>query len=138
MAGAPVPLSELVRDLPEPVGGWAAELERRFIAVVEDDLGRPAIDRVAARALYTGHYQAEAAAAAKRVEVERRLVEADQARAAAIPKGIPLDAVPPGVSPAQWMMLNDAERQQAKRESVLQHALANGGSVVYHPIGGAS
>jgi hypothetical protein len=38
-----IPLSHLALDLPEPHSvGWPAHLAERGIAVVEDDIGRPA------------------------------------------------------------------------------------------------
>ena len=77
----------------------------------------------------------EAEAAARRRAVEERLVAEGQARAAAVPRGVPLDAVPVGVSAAEWMMLNDPERQQARRESMVEHSL-RGGGIVIHPLPG--
>jgi hypothetical protein len=45
-------LVELERDLGAPAAGWVAELGRRGVDVVEDDLGRAAVDRAVARALF--------------------------------------------------------------------------------------
>jgi hypothetical protein len=135
MAGEPVPLSELARDLPEPVGGWAAELERRFIPLVEDDLGRPAVERVAARALFTEHRQQQEAAAVKRAELERQAVADDEQRRASLPSGIPAGSLPEGVSAGLAMMLADPMQGPPRRQSVLEHALENpAGALVYHPI----
>jgi hypothetical protein len=36
-ADAPIPLSHLALDLPEPVGGWPACLAGRGIEVIDDD-----------------------------------------------------------------------------------------------------
>src|SRR5512132_4054269 len=103
----PVPLSELERDLPAPAAGWAAELDRRGVAVVTDDLGRAAVDRATARALFAEHRENEARKARRREEIEQRVIAADEARRAALPKGIPVNAVPTGVSAAELMMLSD-------------------------------
>jgi hypothetical protein len=138
MANEPVPLTELARDLPEPGGGWAAELERRGVAVVTDDLGRPAISRDAARDLFAERREQEATAACAREELERRVVAADEARRAALPKGIPVGMVPEGMTGAMLMMAADP-MQGSRRESVLEHALANpDGALIYHPVGGES
>ena len=130
-----VPLSQLGLDLPAPAaGGWAAELERRGIAVFEDDLGRPAIERSTARALFAEHRETEARNARLRAEIEERAVEAHQRLVASLPPGIPLGSTPEGVSPGLAMMLADSERQRTRRESPLEHALQNSGNPVYHPI----
>jgi hypothetical protein len=129
-----VPLSELSRDLPEPPAGWAAEMAGRGVEVVLDDLGRAAISRRAARLLFTEHLAEQELAARKRAEIEQRAVEAHQQFLASLPAGIPAGAVPEGISAGQLMMLSDPERQRARRESPLEHALQNSGSAVFHPI----
>jgi hypothetical protein len=131
-----VPLSELSRDLPEPAAGWAAEMAARGVEVVLDDLGRAAISRRAARLLFTEHLAQEELAARKRAEIEQRAVEAHQQFLASLPAGIPAGMVPVGVTAGQLMMLADPERQGSRRESVVEHALANEGTAVYHPIRG--
>jgi hypothetical protein len=129
-----VPLSELERDLVAPAGGWVAELEGRGVEIIQDDLGRAAITRAAARLLFTERRAQEEAAARHRVEVERRVIEADKAFRASLPAGIRSDAVPAGVSAAELMMLSDP-MQGSRRESVLEHALANpDGAIIYRPI----
>lgn len=134
--GDPIPLSELARDLPAPVGGWAAELERRGVVVFEDDLGRPAVDRAAARALFAEARAAEVRAARKRQLLEEQLIAADEARRAALPKGIPAGMLPEG-SAGLAMMLADPERQRGRRESVLEHSLSNpAGAIIYHTVEG--
>jgi hypothetical protein len=129
-----VPLSELSRDLPEPAGGWAAAMAGRGVEVVLDDLGRAAISRPAARLLFTEHLAQEELAARHRAEIEQRAVEAHRRFRASLPAGIPAGAVPEGLSAGQLMMLSDPERQGSRRESVVEHALANEGTAVYHPI----
>jgi hypothetical protein len=137
-AEQPVLLAELARDLGEPADGWVVELSRRRVAVFEDDLGRRAVSRSDARALFAEHREAEARNARRREEIERRVVAADEARRAALPKGIPVSAIPTGMSAAELMMANDpfpAER----RQSVLEHALEHpSGATIYRPVGGES
>jgi hypothetical protein len=134
MTAEPVPLTQLALDLPEPADGWAAELDRRGVAVVLDDLGRPAVDRATARALFAEHREQQEAAARRREEIERRLIAADEARRAALPKGIPASTVPTGMSAAELMMSSDP-MQGPRRQSVLEHALANpAGALIFHPL----
>jgi ParB-like chromosome segregation protein Spo0J len=135
MPEQPVPLSELSRDLPEPAAGWAAEMAARGVEVVLDDLGRAAISRRAARLLFTEHLAQEELAARRRAEVEEQVVAADAARRAALPRGIPAGSLPEGVSAGLAMMLADPERQESKRESVLEHSLNHpAGALVYHSL----
>jgi hypothetical protein len=68
--------------------------------------------------------------------IEEQAVAADAARRASLPAGIPVGSLPEGVSAGMLMMLSDPEHQRARRESVLEHALANGARPVYHPIQG--
>jgi hypothetical protein len=134
MSDTPIPLSELERDLPAPVGGWAAELGRRGLVVVEDDLGRAAVPRDVARALFAEAREAEARAARRREETEQRVVAADEARRAALPPGIPAGAVPTGMTAAELMMASDPF-PATRRQSVLEHALEHpGGAIVIHPL----
>jgi ParB-like chromosome segregation protein Spo0J len=131
----PVPLSELERDLPAPPDGWAAELAARGVEIVLDDLGRRSISRADAAALFTAHRSQQEAAARRRVELEEQLVAADEARRRALPRGVPAGAVPEGLSAAQLMMLSDPMDPGSRRESVLEHSLANpGGGLIFHPI----
>jgi hypothetical protein len=137
--GEPVPLSQLTLDLPEPAAGWAAELAARGIAVVADDLGRPSITRGAARELFAEHREQRAAAARHREEIEQRAIEADRAFRAALPAGVSFDAVPAGMSAGMLMMAADPMQGSRRRESVLEHALANpDGALIFHPVGGES
>jgi hypothetical protein len=134
MPAQPVPLTELERDLPAPAVGWAAELGRRGVAVVLDDLGRAAVDRATARALFAERREQEEAASRRREELERRVVAADEARRAALPRGIPAGAVPEGLSAGLLMMLSDP-MPGSRRQSVLEHSLEHpAGAIVYTPI----
>jgi hypothetical protein len=138
MTAEPVPLTELERDLPAPAAGWAAELDRRGVAVVLDDLGRAAVDRATARALFAEHRENEARMARHREEIEQRVIAADAARRAALPKGIPVNSVPTGVSAAEMLMLSDPFPAK-RRQSVLEHSLEHpSGATVYTPVGGES
>jgi hypothetical protein len=131
--GEPVPLSELARDLPEPAVGWAVELERRGIEIVEDDLGRAAITRAVARAIFAEHRENEVLMARHREEIEQRVIAADEARRAAMPRGVPAGMIPAGLTGGQMMMAADP-MSGARRESPVEHALRNSGSAVYHPL----
>jgi hypothetical protein len=132
----PVPLSTLGLDLAAPAAGWAVELDRRGIPVEPDDLGRPSISRAAARELFAEHREDEARKARHREETERQAIEADRRFRAGLPGGIRSDAVPAGVTAAQLMMLSDP-MQGSRRQSVLEHSLANpAGALIYHPVAG--
>jgi hypothetical protein len=129
-----VPLTELERDLPAPPAGWAAELDRRGVAVVLDDLGRAAVDRATARALFAEYREQQEAAARRRAEIEQRAIEADQRFRASLPRGVSADAVPVGISAGLAMMAADP-MPGARRQSVLEHALEHpAGAIVYTPI----
>jgi hypothetical protein len=68
-------------------------------------------------------------------EVEGKAIAAHRQFLANLPPGLRAEQVPEGISAGMLMMLSDPERQEAKRESVLQHALANrDGTMVFHPI----
>jgi hypothetical protein len=136
-AEQPVLLVELERDLGAPPLGWARELDGRGVVLVEDDLGRAAIDRAVARALYAEYREAEARAARHRQEIERRAIEADEARRAAIPKGVPVAVA--GVTAAELLMALDSDERPHRRETVLEHSLRNpAGSITYHSIEGTT
>jgi hypothetical protein len=64
---------------------------------------------------------------------EERVIAAAAAHLAAIPKGIPVDALPPGVNGGLVMMAADP-MGAARRESPLEHALAHRDGAVYHPL----
>jgi hypothetical protein len=134
MTDQPVPLSELERDLPAPAAGWAAELAGRGVAVVLDDLGRPSIPRDVARDLFAERREQQEEAARRRAEIERRVIEADQAFRASLPAGIPAGAVPEGMSAGMLMMAADP-MPGSRRESMVEHALQHpSGSIIFHPI----
>jgi hypothetical protein len=136
-AEQPVLLVELERDLAAPADGWVAELDRRGVVVVADDLGRLAIDRSSARAIYAEARESEARKARKQEELEQQAVEKDRQFRASLPGGVPADQVPEGVSAGLAMMLADP-MQGPRRTSVLEDVLANpgGGGVIFRPLSG--
>jgi hypothetical protein len=127
-------LAELDRDLGEKPLGWAVELAERGIEVIEDDLGRAAVDREAARLLFSEHRAQQEVAARRRKEIEQRAVEAYQRLRASLPAGVSAGAVPPGMSALQLVMANDPMLQVVRRESPIEHALARRDGAAYHPI----
>jgi hypothetical protein len=130
-----VPLSHFALDHPQPPEGWANFLGRRAIKFLPDDLGRDCIRRQDARRLLDEQRADELRTAKLRQVAEAEAVEADRVRRASIWRGIPAVDLPPDVSPAAAMFAADRENRP-RRQSVLQHALANTGEMVIHPIGG--
>jgi hypothetical protein len=109
----------------------ARALAKTMRGIRHDWAGRPCITWSAATELLES-LQAEAAA--RRAEIEERLVEADAVRRSQIPQGIPLDAVPVGVSPGEWLMRSDP-MTGPRRETMVEHALSHpAGALVYHPL----
>jgi hypothetical protein len=104
-----LPLSVLELDLTAPVEGWTAYLNSRSIPVVEDDLGRLAVARDAARRLFHRQWRAQ------------------------LPSGVPWYEIPPDVLPVVAMTQADRDAQP-KPLSPLQEALS-GESMVYHRLG---
>jgi hypothetical protein len=129
----PVPLSVLELDLPTPVEGWTVFLAARGIEVTLDHIGRMAVARDDARRLLTEKREREAELARRRKLADAEAVAADQLRRAQIWQGVSADALPPGVSAAS-VMLQASRDAQPKRTSVLQEALANSGTLTYHPL----
>jgi hypothetical protein len=102
---------------------------------VEDDIGRRAISRDAARLLLEELRLEEERKARHAAELERRAVEADQAFRAALPPGIRADQVPAGLSAAMLMCAADPMGQESRRQSVLEHALEHpSGAIIYTPV----
>jgi hypothetical protein len=129
-----IPISLLALDLGEaPAEGWAAHLINRGVVVELDDIGRPAVSRGDARLLIIERREAEERKARQRKLAEAQAVADDQLRRSQIWGGVPAEALPVGVS-ASRVMLQAARDAQPKRQSVLQHALANSGEMVFHPI----
>jgi hypothetical protein len=136
------PLVRIVEVLAEVAGdgdpgAFHAEAERLAetmrAAVTRDWRGHPCLSWVDAERLYLRMLRDRAQLNA---EIEERLVEADEARRAAIPRGIPVTEVPEGMTAAMLLMAADP-MSGPRRESMVVHALSNpAGALVYHPIGG--
>jgi hypothetical protein len=132
-----IPLSYLELDCPAPATGWAAELDRRGIETVVDDIGRVCVDRSDARDLLAEHAADQVRKARHRAEVEQQAIECDRRFRAALPRGVPAAAVPDGMSAGLLLMASDPMDQGRRRETVLQHALAHpDGALIYHPVNG--
>jgi hypothetical protein len=113
----------------------AREVARQMRGIRFDWAGRPTCTWSAAAELLTS---LRAEAARRREEIEQRLVAADEARRAALPKGIPVGQVPTGMTAAELLMASDPFPTK-QRQSVLEHAFEHpAGAVVYTPIGGDS
>jgi hypothetical protein len=99
--------------------------------VVSDDVGRRCVSRETARRLFAQRGQAEAKA---REAWERREVElVEQAAANPVWPGIPAGPDSEGAT-AVARMLAAAKDARPRRQSVLDHALANEGVIEYHPV----
>jgi hypothetical protein len=61
------------------------------------------------------------------------VIAADEARRAALPKGVPAGMVPEGMTAGLLMMAADP-MQGSRRESVVADALKNDGRLIYRPI----
>jgi hypothetical protein len=108
----------------------ARALAKTMRGVRHDWAGRPCITWSVATELLES---LRAEAARKRERLEWEAVEKDRQFRALLPAGLPVSEIPAGVSGGMWLMLNDPFPAK-RRESVLEHALANGGSVVFHPV----
>jgi hypothetical protein len=132
-AEPPVPLSHLELDLPAPVEGWAVFLAGRGVEVTLDDIGRMSVSRGDARQLLIEQREAEARKREVLERNEQQAIEADRVRRASIWGGVPATAFPDGVSAAS-VMLTAAQDARPRRQSPLQHALANSGELVFHSL----
>jgi hypothetical protein len=126
-----VPLSVLKLDL-DPGEDWATFLGRRAIAIVPDALGRDSIGHDAARRLLDER-RADELRQRKLAALRQEEEEADKLRRAQIWGGVPATAFPDGVSAAS-VMLTAAQDARPRRQSPLQHALANSGELVFHSL----
>jgi hypothetical protein len=116
-----------VRSPRDAVDVLAAELGA---VVVLDDLGRRCVTRSTARGLFAERDEAER----RRREVEQRhQAEAvEQAARNPVWTGVSV-SVPDGISAAS-VMLQAARDALPRRQSVLEHALANEGEFEYTPV----
>jgi hypothetical protein len=127
-----IPLSVVALDLPAPAD-WSAFLADRGIEIVLDDIGMASVARGDARRLFDEQRERETRARERAAEVERAAVEADRLRRAQIYKGIPVDAVPVGVTPSA-AMLQAAHDEQPRRTSLLEEAFSNPGQTTIHTL----
>lgn len=100
--------------------------------VIFDDLGRRCVSREAARGLFAEREECERR---RRELQERRDAQAaEQTASNPVWRGFPDDRLPAGVSAAS-AMLAAAKDAEPRRQSVLEHALANGGGFLeYHRV----
>jgi hypothetical protein len=122
-----IPLSVLELDLAAPPLGWNVYLAGRGIAVVDDDIGRPAVARADARMLIAEQREAEVRRREKAAELEQQAVEADQRRRAQIWRGVPAGLLPADVHPARAMLEASRDARRPRRVSPLQEALSGEG-----------
>jgi hypothetical protein len=125
-----IPLTVLKLDL-DPGEPWHSFLGRRGIRFVPDHIGRDAISAGDAQRLLDEKREDLLRQAALRRTQEAEAIADDQRRRAQIWKGLPAVDLPVGVS-ASDAMVAAAKDAQPRRESVLQHALANTGEMEYH------
>lgn len=139
---APEPLVRIVEVLVELAGdgnpdAWHAEAEQLAetmrAAVTRDWRGHPCLGWVDAERLLLRMRRDRAQ---RNEEIEARVVAAAEARLAAVPRGIPLAEMVPGVTPAEMLFMADPMR--SRRRSVVEDALQNDDALVYHPVGGES
>jgi hypothetical protein len=126
-----IPVSVLALDLPAPTpGDWHAFLAAKGIKVVPDDVGRDCVARGDAARLFGEKREHEVRQAALRRLAEQEAVEADERRRALIWKGVPVDAMPSDASPAS-VMLQSAQDARPRRQSMVEAAFANDGTVMH-------
>jgi hypothetical protein len=136
-----VPIVDVLAEVAgmDPSRTFAGEAEAqaaRIRGVRRDWCGRPCITWSTAAELLASLRAEQARVLAG---IEQRAIEADKAFRAALPSGIPVGMVPEGLTPAMLMMAADPMQGAGRRESVVEHALANpDGALIYHPIGGES
>jgi hypothetical protein len=109
----------------------AREVARQMRGIRFDWAGRPTCTWSAAAELLASLRAERARVVAA---IEERAIEADQVFRAGLPSGVPVGMVPEGMTAVQLVMAADPMLQGSRRESVLEHALSNGGQPVYHPL----
>jgi hypothetical protein len=102
----PVPLSVLGLDLPAPGEGWSVWLAAKGVSILFDDLGRRAVSREDARALFDAQRLSEIRRQDAAHRQEAAAIAADRAWRATLPQGIPWHEMPgdPGGPPASAML----------------------------------
>ena len=132
LADDTIPVSVLALDLGEPAEGWDAFLAAHNVTVAEDDLGRPAVARSAARMLLAERRAAEARAREVMARQEAEAVAADQERRARIWKGLSADQIPVGMTLGELFAATDREGRPRRKNPV--EAALDGDGAVYYPI----
>jgi hypothetical protein len=134
-AAEPVPLSHLALDLADaPAGAWTVWLAERGIAVVFDDIGRPAISRSDARRLLDAQRQAEIRRQDLLARQEAAAVEQDRAFRASLPRGAAWYEVPDGVHPATAMLQAAKDAQPRRTPSQVEWMFGEADTMVYHEL----
>ena len=109
----------------------AREVARQMRGIRFDWAGRPTCTWSAAAELLAS---LRAEQARKWAQIEERVIEADKAFRASLPTGIPVSAVPTGMSAAEMLMASDPFPAK-RRQSVVEHSLENpAGAIVWTPI----
>lgn len=130
-----IPLSYLGLDLPVPDEGWAMFLGRRAITIQPDSLGRDSIDMGAAQRLLDEQRAHVLRQAALRKVAQQAAIEQDQAFRASLGRGVPVDAIPAGMTYGEAIHAAELNsRPYSPRASVVEDLLGGGGGMVFHPI----
>jgi hypothetical protein len=128
-----VPLSVLALDLDSaPAEGWASYLADHGIAIAFDDLGRRCISREDARKLLEQQRLHEIRKQDLMARAEERAIEADELRRSRMFRGIRADAVPAGMTAAEYMMVGDPDLGPRRPSAVA--SFLDGDEMVLHPI----
>jgi hypothetical protein len=134
-----VPLSHLALDLPAPEAvGWGVFLADRGIAIVVDDVGRLSISRDNARQLLSEHRENEARAREMAAEREAQAIELDRQRRASLPAGVPVSAIPAGMTYGQAIASAELDSQtyRPSRRTLMEDVFDGApDTLTFHPIG---
>jgi hypothetical protein len=135
-----VPLSALTAEgfgwdgpfVANPRDAIAALAARLDGEVLSDDLGRRCVSREVARGLFSE--REEQALRWREMQARLDAEAAEQAARNPVWAGVPAGSYPDDVLPAS-AMLQAAADARPRRQSPLEHALANEGVIEYHPVG---
>lgn len=134
-----VPLSHLELDLCRPPAvGWAAYLIERGIEVLTDDIGRLAVSRDNARTLLSEQREHESHVREMAAAQEQRFIEEDRRRRQLLPVGVPVSAIPAGLSYADvaWQTQLDAAANAYRpgRRTLMEDVFDNSGELTFHRL----
>ena len=129
-----IPLSHLALDLPTPDEGWVLFLGRRAITIRPDRLGRDSIDFGAAQRLFDEHRAHVLRQAGLRKVAEQAAIEQDEAFRASLGRGIPVDAIPAGMTYGEAVASAELDSQPYRPRASMVEDLFDGGGMVFHPI----